>query len=748
MIQIDTMTNNEIKKKQEQVVNLVIDGKLATALPLLTELVYISHQGDYLITLENLESTYKNILKYSFGQAQDPQRETIYNNLRRQLIELCDRVVYSQLIKNDAWVKGMKEKEEEGGFLKLTEYEKKSLIDDLATEKEFSSLLTELDPAAGINSETNVRYSETFDKIFDVFWIEGNYNEGDIQLAKSLLAAKSIPWYDKSKVVSAITISLFNFFDYSKLELLFDVYRTGEDRVSQRALVGIVFALLQFSSRIELYPEVLNRLKTIDNPKDFAKQTEQILIQLIKAQETEKVTEKIQKEIIPEVIKMKPDLEEKLRLDDLLSKDESEDKNPDWQNFFGESSDVYKKLEEFSMMQMDGSDVFMGAFSMLKRFGFFDKLNNWFLPFYKEHPEVIKSTSDVDDKFDWNSFFEGIEQAPVMCNSDKYSFCFNIGFMPDMQKSMMLELFSAELKQMKEVSDDENKHDTDGHNRIVFTQYIQDLYRFHKLHPHRKFFTDIFNIDLDIVNTKFLSEIFYGTDCIRKIGEFYFNKSYYNSALQIFEHQNKEEQSYELTEKIGFCYQKTGNYKVAIEKYKEAEIFDNNRAWLNKKIGYCYGKLHDFDNAIEYYTKVELHEPDNLEVQAYLGQLNIDKENYEQALKYYFKVEYLKPDFSKVQRPIAWCSFLLKKPEQAIRYFEKVVETDGQRSDYLNLAHCYWVSGKHNLAKENYRLALKHSGSDKDWFESSMTKDAIHLMNYKIDPLEIGLMTDCILLEV
>jgi hypothetical protein len=156
-------------------------------------------------------------------------------------------------------------------------------------------------------------------------------------------------------------------------------------------------------------------------------------------------------------MKLKPDIEEKLKLDELLSKDEFEDKNPDWENFFSDSPDVYKKLEEFSSMQMDGSDVFMGAFSMLKRFGFFEQLSNWFLPFYQEHPEIQKATSGVDDKFDWKGFFEGIEKAPVMCNSDKYSFCFNIGFMPDMQKSMMLDLFSMELKQMSELSEDEKK---------------------------------------------------------------------------------------------------------------------------------------------------------------------------------------------------------------------------------------------------------------------------------------------------
>lgn len=740
------MDIENIKTKQKQIINYIVEGKIAAALPILSELVYLNHDGDYIVSLENLETTYKNILKYSFGAPKDPERERIYNNLRRQLIELCDKVVYQFVLKKNTWAGKLKKEEE--GYVRLSETEKKVLIDELASEKEFSSLLDEIEPEANVESETKKKYADTLNKIFEVLWLEGNYNEGDILLAESLLEAKSIPVYDKSLIVSAISISAFNFFDIAKVNLLFKVFQSNEKELSHRALVGIVFALLIYNSRLSLYPEIVHRLKTHADPKALAKQTEQILIQLIKAQETEKVTEKIQKEIIPEVMKMKPDIEEKLRLEDLLSKDDSEDKNPDWENFFGESSDVYKKMEEFSMMQMDGSDVFMGAFSMLKRFGFFDQLSNWFLPFYKEHPEIRKSISNVDGKFDWNTFFEGIEQAPVMCNSDKYSFCFNIGFMPDMQKTMMLELFSMELKQMKEVAEDDNKHDANSQNRVIFTQYIQDLYRFFKLHPQKDFFTDIFDVDLKVTEVQFLKEIFIQTDSVRKIGEFYFNKNYFLSALEVFEKLNEQEQSYELIEKIGFCYQKLEQYSKAIAKYKEAEIFDNNRAWLQKKIGYCYRKLNKIDLAIEYYQKVEMHEPDNLEVQAYLGQLHIDKEDYDAALKYYFKVEYLKPDFVNVQRPIAWCNFLLKKPEQAVRYFQKVVANDGKRSDYLNLAHSLWVSGNLTEAIENYRLALKHAGADTEWFRKSMSADARHIHSYGIENLEIGLMTDYILLDV
>ena len=42
------------------------------------------------------------------------------------------------------------------------------------------------------------------------------------------------------------------------------------------------------------------------------------------------------------------------------------------------------------MLQVEGSDVLMSAFSQLKDFDFFKDVTNWFLPFYKENPIVNK----------------------------------------------------------------------------------------------------------------------------------------------------------------------------------------------------------------------------------------------------------------------------------------------------------------------------------------------------------------------
>ena len=97
------------------------------------------------------------------------------------------------------------------------------------------------------------------------------------------------------------------------------------------------------------------------------------------------------------MIRMKSKLEEKLDLENLLSSSNPEEKNPEWETFFKESPDVYNKLEEFTNLQMEGADVFLGAFAMLKQFDFFNEVKNWFLPFYKENEYVSESFGDVGE---------------------------------------------------------------------------------------------------------------------------------------------------------------------------------------------------------------------------------------------------------------------------------------------------------------------------------------------------------------
>jgi tetratricopeptide (TPR) repeat protein len=736
------MNYKEILDKHNTIVGLIVERRIAEAFKMLAKLTDSLRNLDFRTRLANNEETYRNILKYSFEQGDDPEKEKVYDRLVKSVLELADEVK-----------DGIIQQENLLSYYKLKERQKNEIYSRFEVTKSWvEEVILETD--SGIKKEnkqnSNQDEAQVFSndeealKFFRFFWLNDKLSEQEIQLAERIVSSEHFPWYFKSLFVSAITLSSLRHFDIEKIKILFDAYQGQEHQVWQRALVGILILLYKNDYRVQLYPEIEQRIKIIqENPK-WNKAVEATVIQFLRAKDTEKVTEKLKKEILPELWKIRDTLEDKLNMEELLKDKMLEDKNPEWERVFEDSPDLYNKIEEFSNLQLEGSDVFISAFSMLKRFDFFNYISNWFLPFYKENQSFSDAFKDVKEGFDSSSFLQGLERTSFLCNSDKYSFCLNVKHMPSMQKSMMVELFNMELQAMNEMASEDELLRKEVDNRAIIVQYIQDLYRFFRLHPLHREFQDVFDYRLDFHNKKFFRKLVDDNSIIRNIAEFYFEKDHYSEALEIFLSLEEKDTSYELLEKSAYCYQLQGDFNNALTYYQKAELVSKPRTWLYNKIAFCHRRLGEYKKANHYYLESEKLDPENLYIQTSLGQVHMEMEEYEEALKYFFKVEYLAPDNIKIQRPIAWSSFLVGKTENAKKYYEKIIAREGNKYDYMNLGHVYWSMGDKPKAIENYRTSLKNAEMDFNWFTKTMEEDFPHLLKYNIPEFDMPLMMDYI----
>jgi flavodoxin len=257
---------------------------------------------------------------------------------------------------------------------------------------------------------------EIVNMMFYWLWLKNRFTDETRAFMTQVLDTEDIDWSIKALMVSALTLSQLRHFDREKLYLLFDLTRFKDPEVRQRAIVGLFISILAFQKRIVLYQDILNRLKSIPDDPKMQERMLAILLQYIRASETEKITKKIQQEIVPEVLKIKSELEEKLNLDELLAKEKFDEKNPEWKNFFQDSPDVYQKLEQFSKMQIEGADVFMGAFALLKHFDFFRDVPNWFIPFKAGNRSINKAVQGSEGNTDFPALFGGLEKSTVLCN--------------------------------------------------------------------------------------------------------------------------------------------------------------------------------------------------------------------------------------------------------------------------------------------------------------------------------------------
>lgn len=731
------MTDKEFNRIYAGICRNLAARKLKPAFDQLEKVIAGNGLGIFHDEWRELNQTYQYMLQYTVEGIRDPERQKVYRKLIVSAFELTDQVNEAIRVKYSSSV----------------EYEKKRMFKDrfIADFGSFWSALEnyysrrELQAVAGHDTATaSVHLSEAAEhrqqlvQLFYHVWFRDQLNSGETEFLKKFLAGPSMLTAYKSFMIAAITLSLQRYFDEAKFSLLFDALEM-EEPVSQRALVGLLITLYQYDSRMPFYTEVTERLKILnEEDPEFKQKLERIVIQMIRSKETEKLRQRIRDEILPEMIRISPTLKDKINLESLMEEGLSDDKNPEWKEI---RTGLIDKMEEFSKLQMEGADVFIGSFAMLKSFPFFNEIANWLIPFFSENPE-IREAIDISDEVN-RSFVDVIDHAPVLCNSDKYSFCFSIQSLPRANREFLVQGIKASMDQLGEIEREEELTTPGKNAAFISNQYIQDLYRFYKLHPRKNDFEDIFSWRFDFHNRITLGNILKEDEkVLRNIAEYYFSKNYFEEAAGIFEYLLNTGKDDELYQKVAFCYQKLGNFEGALESYQKAELYDLNHVWNLKKIALCYRNLKQPDKALEYYQKAESLDPGDLNNLLNVGHCLLELDQFDKALQYYFKVEYLAPGNKKVWRPIAWCSFLTGKKEQAEMYFLKLTEEGPNRHDLMNMGHVQWSLGNRKAALDYYKRSISGAGFSEAEFMDVFNEDLSQLIQQGIDQDDVPIMLD------
>lgn len=724
------MQTAHLQHSTKSINELLHQKRLKEALDALNAMVRETQNSALIDTLYNLEMTYKNLLHYTIEGFSDPERQKIYNHLVADLFRVSDQIFRERKLKT-----------EQGRFAELL---RKHQHSDLAV----------LDKQIGICQQTLDRsrlmedglpggdFDEALGQLFEILMTQGAIYQHQQEL-QTLFSENTLPWPQQCQLVSAISIHLLQFFNEGALLLLFQLSQHKHLELRQRALTGLLLVLFHHDQRLPYFPEVLRQTQKLGERFAGKESLQNIVIQLIRTRETEKLARKLSDEILPEVARIHPNLRDRLDLENIIGDSFKEGKNPDWEDIFSDSPELMGKLEEFSRLQMEGADLFLSTFRMLKHFPFFNQLENWFLPFPWPNPIAENILKNESGLFKNPDLLQGIAQSGIICNSDKYSLLLSIPQMPSAQKEMMGQMFMAELSALSEVEKSDQLVDAHKKELAISNQYIQDLYRFYKVYPARNGFNDPFAGKMDFHNSAVIHHLFPGSHFLQKLSAYLFEKDRYQEALEVFALRLKQEEpDRQLLQKQGYCMQQLGNYEGALHCYLQADLFDHEQVWNLKKIALCYRYLKQPEKALEYYQKAEKVQPDNLHTQVSIGHCLLELKDYEQALKYYFKVEYLDPGNQKVWRPIVWCALALGKFEQAEKYARQLIDKKPTQHDYLNMGHLFWCMGKRQDALQWYQKCVTFPGQSMQAFLESFNNDKEMLLKHGVDEMDIPIMLD------
>ena len=281
-------------------------------------------------------------------------------------------------------------------------------------------------------------------RIFNRVWVTHPLSAADAEALGDALRSVDLPPYFRELLVEALTLGGLEYFDERRIMLLLDAYGADDARLSVAAFTGLML-LLHSGRRRGLSAKAAAKLDAFRETENWRRDLRTAYMELIKTIDTDRISRKIRDEVVPEMLKLRPEIDKKLNTS-IEKLDPAEmDENPEWHDML-EKSGLADKLKEMSEIQEEGGDVMMGTFAHLKSFPFFNEPANWFLPFHADYSEFTGDSSAL-----MQPVAELMAAAPFLCDSDKYSFMFSLAHVPAAQRDAMMSQFKAQGDQLAEL---------------------------------------------------------------------------------------------------------------------------------------------------------------------------------------------------------------------------------------------------------------------------------------------------------
>ena len=634
----------------------------------------------------------------------DPQVTALYENLLRRMYALYVQVSLEQEVRSSTNVVLVHDRilnRIKGQSVKELQVQLEGFVSDVA--------ILELEPAHTRKDKEKIIYQDHHCLMrdwFDYLWLSPLWSAEQTEDMERLLLAPTIDSRDQQLLISGMTLSVVNHFDVSKLKVLINVYKeTGDEGVRQRALVGWVLAL---GGKIlpVLYPEVLSEIEAMLEDEAVCQELVELQQQIYLCQNAEKDHQTIQEEIMPELLNNSHFRVTRNGIEE-MEEDSMEDiLHP------GAEEQRMEKLEEnyrrMIDMQKQGSDIYFGGFSQMKRFPFFRDAINWFVPFYMEHPGI----AEVTDKFASNRFLKVMMNAGPFCNSDKYSFLLAFSQVVERMPKDVLKMF----ENGEAVMEDAMGKDTQT-PAYIRRSYLQDLYRFYRLFNYRSQFCDPFMMQYSLF---FSNVIFSHTRLAPYFGEVVsslMKLKRIDEAKAVLNNTDESQRDLKFYLITGYIAQ---NYRGLFDSVKASVFFQKALALdpKNERALYGIAKQHfmenDYQTALDHYEQLLALQPDKRSYLLNHAVCLTKLLRYQDALKELYQLNYENPDDRKVNKVLAWTLTCDGKYEQAIKIYQQLLDDPMQTEDLLNYGYCLWFSGNMSDAADCFSRYLKETGEKKN----------------------------------
>jgi len=537
---------------KKSIQSLLSEKRLAEAFAELRQTAQTLQNWQLNNRLDELEESYKYMIRYVADGCNDPQREEIHNGITAKLMELADITEQELTVQNSPKLYyetlRMERKYPRSMEALLEAYhecaDKTALFYELPADKRDSdqerTLLMEKEKAANA--------------VFKHIWVTFPVTANEAGTLDKLFADADATAEIKELAMAATMLSLLEHYSEHLLLSLLDLYAANafnDASLSMKALCCALIAMHCHRETIKHSSAISLRIANIADSERGRRDIMTVFLQFIRSRSTERISQKVRDELVPKLMKLSPEMRRKMR--DGFSDDiEEMAKNPDWQEMLNESG-ITDKMQELSRMQAEGSDVFLSSFARLKNFPFFNDVANWFVPFTPRHSSIFRVFAGNSGSM----LLSMVDRTGAFCDSDKFSFALSVATMPDQHRSMMMAQFDEQQEQViNEMAGSLPNPDKQREN--IANKYVQSLYRFFNLFRSRNDFYNPFSTRLNLIDVPFVSDALSDTKSLRLIAEFYFSMQCYTDALSTFGKVLKQDSPTASDyQKTGYCHEQT-----------------------------------------------------------------------------------------------------------------------------------------------------------------------------------------------
>lgn len=715
---------------------LISQHDVGYALSVIKPYIYDNHTKVINNDFEDIVTDYNLMKDFVIKGYHDPKRDDVYNRIVRQCYELCNNaIVQEKTMNGNSYADAAGQSRglccDQNAITKTME----GFVQDVA--------MASLDNDADKNEKLNTIYYDHqvfIQNLFCEILISRQWKDGDFSYFSKLLLSPAIDINDACVLISSVTLATINVFDFNKFKTLSSIYANASDeKLKQRALVGMVLSLPEGEENI--YPELKRIIDDVIDDGNNQNELLELQLQILFCMNADADAQKIKTDIMPNIIK-----NNNLTITRAGIEEKDEDAMQDILN----PGDADKAMEEVEKsfsgmidMQKQGSDIYFGGFSQMKRFPFFYKMSNWFCPFYLEHPDL----KNVSEKLQGSKFLTLLLEHGPFCDSDKYSFALS-----------MATVIMNIPDNLKEILNNEDAFGPTANDEDITKpaylrrMYLQDLYRFFRLYQFKQDFINPFAYGSG-------KGLFFCNAVIRKsplgrriadvmnflINHHLINKSF-DTIIKLYDGDKFSDVEYlKLSALVKL---KNGDYDAAYKLL--AKLLESKPSDIQILKGMAKAAFHEnrYDESIKCYDKLISMLPDDYHLLLDKAILQVNTSDYKLGMNVLFKLNYEHPSDANVMRAMAWGHLRDKQPDKALDVYMKLFEKGNKASaDYLNCGYAKWFINDIEGAAGMFKRFMKtfpdvDENSGRKQLASEFFTDEQLLKSYEITPIDEKIIID------